>query len=84
MNESQELLSCWHKLEHFSPASIPKEKNIEELTSILPWTLTSKPSSTDKTIEYTIYLGVFNSLHITEFIKNFFKDNSEEINPVKQ
>ncbi|HEY4786031.1 MAG TPA: AAA domain-containing protein [Bacteroidales bacterium] len=82
MNESQKLLSCWHKLEHFSPASIPKEKNTEELTSILPWALPSKASSEDKTIEYTIYLGVFNSLLITEFIKNFFKDDSEEINPI--
>ena len=33
MSEHKKLLSCWHKLEHFSPASTPKasEKNVELL-----------------------------------------------------
>jgi uridine kinase len=82
MNNSQNLLSCWHKLEHFSPASIPKGKNIDELTINVPWNNPTKPSSEDKTIEYTIFLGVFNSSLAIDFVKKFFKDESEEINQV--
>ena len=58
MNEYKKILSCWHKLEHFSPSSLPKGKNISEL-NIEYWKTPLNPSNSDKTIEYTIYLGVF-------------------------
>lgn len=35
MNYMQ-ILSCWHKLEHFSPAILPKDKSLKPLKE-LPW-----------------------------------------------
>lgn len=80
MSEYQKLLSCWHKLEHYSPAAVPKGDIIKELSSNSPWDIPLKPSIKGNTIEYTIYLGVFNSTKVIDFVKDFFKDTTEEIN----
>lgn len=82
MSEHKKLLSCWHKLEHFSPASTPKasEKNIELLTEKEPWKIPLKSKDPNKTIEYTIYLGVFDSSVVNEFVKEYFKDNKKDEN----
>ena len=82
MNEHKKLLSCWHKLEHFSPASTPKasEKNVELLTEKEPWKIPLKSKDPNKTIEYTIYLGVFDSSVVNEFVKNYFKDRKKDEN----
>ncbi|MEI6865715.1 AAA domain-containing protein [Flavicella sp.] len=82
MSDHKKLLSCWHKLEHFSPASTPKasEKNIELLNDIEPWKTPYKTQDPNKTIEYTIYLGVFDSSVANEFVKEYFKDTKKDEN----
>ena len=82
MSEHKKLLSCWHKLEHFSPASTPKatEKNVELINEKEPWKIPLKSKDSNKTIEYTIYLGVFDSSVANEFVKEYFKDNKKDEN----
>jgi superfamily I DNA and/or RNA helicase len=79
MNEYKKILSCWHKLEHFSPAAIAKGKNVELLVNE-PWNIPLKSSNPKKTFEYTIYLGVFESSIVTEFITDFFNDKIKDEN----
>lgn len=80
MSEYKKLLSCWHKLEYFSPASVPKasNKNIELLSDIEPWKIPLKSKDPNKIIEYTIYLGVFDSYAVNEFVKEYFKDSTKD------
>ena len=82
MKEHKNLLSCWHKLEHFSPASTPKasEKNVDLLGEIEPWKIPLKPRESSKTLEYTVYLGVFDSSEVNDFVKEFFKDEKKDEN----
>lgn len=80
MTSPQTLLSCWHKLEHFTPAALPTTKDVKELTDILPWEIPVKAKSTNKTIVYTIYLGVFKLTKALDFINVFFNDKSEKPN----
>lgn len=80
MTSPQNLLSCWHKLEHFTPAALPTTKDVKELTDILPWEIPVKAKSTNKTIVYTIYLGVFKLTKALDFINVFFNDKSEKPN----
>lgn len=77
MNYMQ-ILSCWHKLEHFSPAILPKDKSLKPLKE-LPWMRPLEAKDPKKTIQYTIYLGVFSQISVSDFVKDFFKD--ERNNP---
>ncbi len=81
MSEHKKILSCWHKLEHFSPAVTPKasEKNVELLTKE-PWKIPLRSKDPNKTIEYIIYLGVFDSSVVNEFVKEYFKDKKRDEN----
>lgn len=72
------ILSCWHKLEHFSPALLPKDSSVKRLND-LPWMRPLMARDPKKTIQYTIYLGVFSMSSVSDFVKAFFKD--ESINP---
>lgn len=72
------ILSCWHKLEHFSPALLPKDSSVKRLND-LPWIRPLMARDPKKTIQYTIYLGVFSMSSVSDFVKAFFKD--ESINP---
>lgn len=72
------ILSCWHKLEHFSPALLPKDTSVKRLRD-LPWARPLEAKDPRKTIQYTIYLGVFSQVSVSDFVKDFFKD--ESINP---
>ncbi len=81
MNQYQQLLSCWHKLEHFSPADVPRSDNTRLLKTVVPWAVREIPASKDKTIEYTLYLAVISSGVVTNFIKEFFNDTEKEVNP---
>lgn len=72
------ILSCWHKLEHFSPAFLPKDSSVKRLND-LPWMRPLMARDPKKTIQYTIYLGVFSMSSVSDFVKAFFKD--ESINP---
>ncbi|UII32158.1 hypothetical protein LVD17_28135 [Fulvivirga ulvae] len=78
MEEYSNVLACWHKLEHFSPASLPKESS--ELVTPEPWTRPLKASSEAMTLEYTIYLGITEQAKVNVFIKEFFRDRNEEPN----
>lgn len=70
------LLSCWHKLEHYTPAALPKESGIQRLkNNTLPWNENSQPSKPNITIIFTVYLGVFQSSCVTDFVKEYFKDD---------
>ena len=82
MSEHKKLLSCWHKLEHFSPASVPKstEINVELLNNKEPWKIPLKSKDPNKTLEYTIYLGVFDLSIVNDFVKEYFKDNEKDEN----
>lgn len=82
MNEHKKLLSCWHKLEHFSPASVPKasDKNIELLGEKEPWKIPLKSAEQNKVLEYTIYIGVFDSSVVNDFVTNYFKDIEKDEN----
>lgn len=80
MSEYKKLLSCWHKLEHFSPAQLPDAKEIELLTENEPWKIPLKSNDLSKTIEYTIYLGVFEMFEVNEFIKKYFNDSKKDEN----
>ena len=77
MNYMQ-ILSCWHKSEHFSPAILPKNKSLKPLKE-LPWMRPLEAKDPKKTIQYTIYLGVFSQISVSDFVKDFFKD--ERNNP---
>jgi superfamily I DNA and/or RNA helicase len=80
MNEYKNLLSCWHKLEHFSPASIPQGNDIGILGESEPWKIPEKSNNPEKRIEYTVYLGVFDSYEVNKFVKDYFKDTSKDEN----
>ncbi len=81
MNEHQKLLSCWHKLEHFSPAELPKGKDVALLhKKTEPWKIPLKSTDPNRTIEYTVYLGVFNSGIADDFVADFFNDHSKDEN----
>ena len=76
MENLQALLSCWHKLEHFTPAELPKDRSIKQLQEQLPWNLPLTSKDKKKTIVYTIYFDV-NRLSIAlEFVRNYFHDKS--------
>lgn len=74
-----QILSCWHKLEHFSPALLPKDKSIKPLKE-LPWMHSLESNDPKKTIQYTIYIGVFSQMSVSDFVKDFFKDESNNPN----
>jgi superfamily I DNA and/or RNA helicase len=82
MSEHKKLLSCWHKLEHFSPASAPKtsEQNVELLQNKEPWRVPLRPKNSNKTLEYTVYLGVFDLSTVNEFVKEYFKNTKKDEN----
>lgn len=73
------ILSCWHKLEHFAPALLPKDKSLKPLKE-LPWMYPLEAKDPKKTIQYTIYIGVFSLKFVSDFVKNFFKDESNNPN----
>ena len=54
MADWQTLLSCWHKLEHYTPAELPKDKSIKQLQEKLPWNLPFTSKEEKKKIVYTI------------------------------
>lgn len=79
MPDYKHILSCWHKLEHFSPALLPKDINIKRLGEELPWMRLLEAKDPRKTIQYTLYIGVFSLASVSDFVKEFFKD--ESVNP---
>lgn len=81
MTKYSKLLSCWHKLEHFSPATLPKGQDIHKLEHREPWAIPLQSSDPKKkTLEYTIYIGIFDSKHVTEFVKEYFNDTGANEN----
>ncbi len=79
MTKYQNLLSCWHKLEYYYPAALPKDYNLQmQKSNILPWDLNPQPSKSDKTIIYTVYLGVFQLSNVIDFAKEHFNDNRND------
>ncbi len=82
MKEYKNLLSCWHKLEHFSPALVPRasEKNVELLGEKEVWKIPLKSSVPNKILEYTIFLGVFDLSIVNDFVKAYFKNTEKDEN----
>lgn len=80
MEEYKRILSCWHKLEHYNPATLPKGNNVVELTTPEPWKFPLKSKNVNKTIQYTIFLGVIDSSVVSDFIKQYFKDENKDEN----
>ncbi len=75
MSEYQQLLSCWHKLEHFSPTEVPKSRKIEEIKtgSTLPWQEQKINFPQSKVVIHTIYLGVFPISEVIGFAEKFYE-----------
>ena len=69
MPDYKHILSCWHKLEHFSPALLPKDNSVKRLGEELPWMRPLEAKDPRKTIQYTIYLGVFSLTSVSDFVK---------------
>lgn len=82
MNEHKKLLSCWHKLEHFSPAVVPKtsEKNVDLLKEQKDWKIPLKSKQPNKAFEYIIYLGVFDLSVVNDFVSMYFKNTEKDEN----
>lgn len=80
MEEYKRILSCWHKLEHYNPAPLPKGYNVFELSTPVPWKTPIKTKNENKTIQYTIFLGVFDSYVVTDFVKQHFNDEDKDEN----
>ena len=76
MADWQTLLSCWHKLEHYTPAELPKDKSIKQLQEKLPWNLPLTAKDEKKTIVYTIYFDVHPLSMALEFVREYFRDES--------
>lgn len=76
MANLQTLLSCWHKLEHYTPAELPKDKRIKQLYDKLPWNLPLTSKDEKKTIVYTIYFDVHPLSIALEFVRDYFRDDS--------
>lgn len=72
------LLSYWHTLEHFSPASVLNgcRKWVEKL----PWEEVQKHSNPSKCFQYTFYFGVFPLNEVTEFVQEYFHSQEETPN----
>lgn len=82
MNEHIKVLSCWHKLEHFSPSPAPKasDKNVGLLTEVEPWKIPLKSADHSKIVEYSIYLGVFDLSVVNDFVTSHFKNKEKDEN----
>ena len=80
MTDNQNILSCWHKLEHFSPAIVPNDRYTKQLTITEPWRNTPKPSQTEKTVEFTVYIGVFDADIVSQFVAKKFDKNTTNVN----
>jgi len=81
MSNYSKLLSCWHKLEHFSPATLPKGNEIYKLEKDEPWNKPLQSSDPkNKTLEYTIFIGIFDSKYVTDFVKDYFNDDTSSEN----
>lgn len=80
MSNYTNLLSCWHKLEHFSPATLPKNIKDELYKDSLLWNTITKKTEKNRRIEHTIYLGVFNSSEVSKFVKDYFNDATDDPN----
>lgn len=76
MADWQTLLSCWHKLEHYTPAELPKDKSVKQLQEKLPWNLPLTSKDEKKTIVYTIYIDVHPLSSALEFVRDYFQDES--------
>lgn len=80
MKEAEELIACWHKLEHFSLPVVQVSKNTLEIADRVPWKENEVLPDEGKTFEYTVYLGVFPTREVVDFVREFFKDSTEEVN----
>lgn len=80
--ERKKMLSCWHKLEHFTPSNLPKSNTIIKMdpNGLPPWNTLSLQLEKDQVVIYTIYLGVFNDSTAIDFAYTFFKEENHEQN----
>lgn len=77
MEETQKLLSCWHKLEYLTPVELDLKKIVELHEGKEPWNYIQGHSNKKKTVSYVIYLGVFYADQMTDFVKTFFNDSTK-------
>ena len=76
----QKSLTYWHRLEHFSPAPVPKGKTVSALPKDVPWYIPLRPKNINRAFEYTLYLGVFSSRASDAFVESFFGGQPEHPN----
>ena len=82
MSNFHNLLSCWHRLEHFHPAVLKrnkKNKRLKEEGSI-PWTALNINFDEEFTFIYTVYLGVFKISEVVDFASYYFKEENTSEN----
>lgn len=87
ISEYKNLLSFWHKLEHFTPSALPKTDDVKKLGEVHPWdeAVRQTPKDSKKTaFIHTVYLGVFQSGTVTDFVKEYFNDDTADPNNYSQ
>ncbi len=80
MKNFKKILSCWNKMEYFTPAPLPKDKNTVELVGSIPWENPVIDLPKGKTVEYTVFMGVFDSKQVSDFVKKHFNDTNKNEN----
>ncbi len=86
MSEHTKLLSCWHKLEHFNPSTLPTgNKIIEQKTTIQePWYGQEVNFEEKTTAIYTLYFGAISSNVVSDFVSSFFEAKEKDENKEKE
>lgn len=87
MQKMKNLLSCWHRIEYFTPSILPNKcisKTDENCVNLLyeecPWEKAQEIAS-GKVREYIIYLGVIPYSSVIKRTLELFEDTTEVVNP---
>jgi len=96
MQEMKDLLSCWHRIEYFTPAVLPQKCNCNtdgaphgiNLNCVMPlydqcpcpWD-TPQEIASGKVREYIIYVGIVPYSSVIKRTLEMFKDSTEVVNP---
>ena len=75
-------MSCWHRLEYFSPTTLPKSRKIEliDQNKELPWQKTKLTLEQNRVRIYTLYLGVFQAKELLHFVEKLLKKSTNDVN----
>ena len=75
-NQKLDLLRFWNKLEYLNPAPLPKDPQ-RFSNDVLPW-------SKETELKYFVYLGVFESSSLFNFIRRHFRSDEQDPNEPRE